>query len=441
MKARSLLKLISSVRLSAARYFRSGHISMAPTLSPAELIRGFFQTSRQADQRAQLFPDTRNKLQTTLTFNGSAALYRAAQHLQLKNTDTVLLPAYGCGAEIGPFEYAGCRLAFYDNGDGLNVDAQQVAHILESDLSVKALLITHHFGLAQTEVTSLMQLCVKTDTVLIEDCAHALYCGHENANLGSMGHLAIFSPRKTLPLTEGGIFVVNDAMKHESMPSQPRAQDTVKPERLALLQRMCYSVQQGYRSCDVSAGYAPIRVIGIALWAAPAVFIKLIKRAGLSKKTHWLTADAEGAEAIPIYHTGMSSLMQAVYRDTDVSSVIQKRRNNFYQMLDAVGTPSSDTIVTPVISELPDGFVPLYFPVFTPNPADLVSHLEGLDIEAFNWWQHHHPAVKWIDFPVARSLKQSIVAVPVHQKLNSLQIKRIISALRTYEENTKQSSV
>ncbi len=441
MKTRSLLELFTRAWLPITRYFRSGHISMTPTLRTAELIRALVQPSSNPEQSARQFPDTHNTETTSLTFNGSAALYRAAQHLQLSTTDTVLLPAYGCGAEIGPFEYAGCRLSFYDNADGLNVDVEQISQILESDESVKALLVTHHFGLAQAKVTALKQLCEKTGTLLIEDCAHALYCEHENTMLGSIGHLAIFSPRKTLPLTEGGIFVVNNTTGDVTIPSQVTAQESVKPERLALLQRLCYSIQQGYRSRDNSLGYALIRGSGIALWAIPSTFIKLIKRAGLTKKAHWLTADAEGSEAIPIYRTRMSSLMHSVYRTTNKSNVIERRRHNFYQLLSSVQTQKSDTIATPVISELPEGFLPLYFPIFTPNPAELVAYLEGVDIEAFNWWQHLHPTVNWTDFPVARRLKQSIVALPVHQQLTSRQIERIASALTAYETETHQLNV
>jgi dTDP-4-amino-4,6-dideoxygalactose transaminase len=45
---------------------------------------------------------------------------------------------------------------------------------------------------------------------LIEDCAHALFSRDANKDLGKYGDLSIFSLRKTLPVYEGGILLINN---------------------------------------------------------------------------------------------------------------------------------------------------------------------------------------------------------------------------------------
>jgi dTDP-4-amino-4,6-dideoxygalactose transaminase len=79
----------------------------------------------------------------------------------------------------------------------------------------------------------------------------------------------------------------------------------------------------------------------------------------------------------------------------------------------------------------------LYFPLRVSNPALIVEALKLDDIESFNWWQHMHGAVDWDLYPCARKMKQSIVALPVHQKLGSAQIKRIADTVKAAMNNQK----
>ncbi len=62
------------------------------------------------------FPVNLPESRRRYTYNGSAAIHAALQDMELQPGSKVLLPAYGCGAELGPFEQLGCELYFYDIG-------------------------------------------------------------------------------------------------------------------------------------------------------------------------------------------------------------------------------------------------------------------------------------------------------------------------------------
>lgn len=369
---------------------------------------------------ASAFPMTLPETQLTYTYNGSAALFKATQSLGLSSADVVLLPAYCCGAEIGPFEQLSCELLFYDIDQQLNVDTQQIAQLITHRSDIKAVLITHYFGFAQLDILRIKQLCFDANIALIEDCAHSLYSSHNNKPLGSYGTHAIFSPRKSLPLTEGGLFTTNNPASSNSAVSVP-----TKPDLLPWLQRALYSIQQFYRSDKTHSVNNVLRVLNIGFWGAPAVVVKVLKRMGLFKNAIWLTADAEGDAATPIYNVGMSQSMQTLLHRVRAQDVVRQRRDNYQCWLNELSNNHHNTHAEPLFKQLPDECCPLYFPLLVNNPAEMVEALKLADIESFNWWQHMHNAIDWEQFPVAKKMKQSIVALPVHQKLDRTQIRRM----------------
>jgi len=107
--------------------------------------------------------------------------------MQLQPKDTVLLPAYCCGAELSPFEQLDCELLFYDVNADLSVNRQQIQDYLVERSDLKLLLITHYLGLAQPDVAELAKACREHGVLLLEDCAHAFYSHLDGVPLGSFG--------------------------------------------------------------------------------------------------------------------------------------------------------------------------------------------------------------------------------------------------------------
>ncbi|MFK7854484.1 MAG: DegT/DnrJ/EryC1/StrS family aminotransferase [Granulosicoccus sp.] len=397
-------------------YFRSTHIAMTPAMSMSRLF--------VAHAESDVYPLQLGLTHCRHTYNGSAAIYQAALDKQLGAGDVVLLPAYCCGAELGPFESLGCELLFYDVKSDLSVDHEQIESQLSQRPDIKLLLVTHYLGLAQPNISRLAELCNRAGVALLEDCAHALFCTHAGKALGSYGDYAIFSPRKTLPLTEGGILVATRGL--DGSVEQPQN----APYWVPRLDRLCYSVQQGLRCSARTGVMAWLNKLAIALWAVPAVAIKIIKASGFISSSQWLTPDVEGKEAEAVYSIKSSALAQRSLLANDAKQVIAMRRQHHDLWLTCLAQCDR---ARPLLARLPEGCCPLYFVVEVDNPGSCVEALASFDIEAFNWWQHLSESIEWKSFPEARRLKQSLLALPVHQQLTKAQIesmaKRLIEIL------------
>ena len=83
-------------------------------------------------------------------------------------------------------------------------------------LGVKAVVVTHLYGLAVTEIVSIAELCARSGVKLVEDCAQAHGAFIAGKRVGCFGDIASFSfyPTKNLgALGDGGAVVTNnDAM-------------------------------------------------------------------------------------------------------------------------------------------------------------------------------------------------------------------------------------
>lgn len=384
------------------QYFRNGHVSMTPTLTCADVFGG--------QGAVPVYPLNLTKAHRRYTYNGSAAIHAALLDMQLERGASVLLPAYCCGAELGPFEQLDCEMAFYDINADFSIRCAELERILTDKPDVRVVLLTHYLGLAQPEVEQIAALCRSRNVVLIEDCAHALFSEQHGQAVGQAGDYAIFSMRKTLPLTEGGALVGKQELRSASQTSWSDL------SLWAWLSRVAWSFQQGARSGRQS-GLG--RCLSIALWAVPAVVAKCVQRTGLVKASRWLTPDVEGEAAVPVYAQGLSAFSRRLLEKADADVIRDRRRANHAQW---VGLLDGMEGAEPVHRELPQGACPLYCMASVADPAACVKGLAQQDIEAFNWWQHLSSRIDWQRFPVARQYKQSLLALPLHQQLHETDI-------------------
>ncbi|MBX2838595.1 MAG: DegT/DnrJ/EryC1/StrS family aminotransferase [Gammaproteobacteria bacterium] len=403
---------------------------MAPAVVPSQWLKNVIFKRNGTQEPLPIYPLTHNNCKTVATFNGSAALHQATVELDLQAGDTVLLPAYCCGAEIGPFIYTGCHLQFYDADEQLNAQWNQIYQQLTNDPTIKVLLVTHYFGFPQVQIEELQQLCITTNTALLEDCAHALFGQHAHKPLGSFGSCSIFSPRKTVALTEGGLCVSNHSIGHADPTGNEVEQSTLQPDFVPWLHRLCYSIQQHYRSYDSTQLKRWQSLLGIALCALPMMTLKVGRKMGAWRNSNWATADVEGDNAVGIYTTSMSTSMYRLLQQADAQVILETRRKHYKLWLAELNDDRLKTIAKPLFSHLPEQCCPLYFPLVVDNPQKLVADLALDNIESFHWWQHMHPAVNWPQFPKAQSMKQRIVALPLHHQLTTAQVKHVARSVK-----------
>lgn len=393
---------------------------MMPSAGLRELV-----TYRRPSGADLHFPFDLNSRKSVATYNGSAAIAAVVNELNLGPDDGVLLPAYYCGAEAGPFKNAGCQLYFYDIHEDLSANRAQIQSAVALHADIKLLFITHYFGIAQPGLQELAQWCQARQLTLVEDCAHALYGTCEGVDLGSVGDYAIFSQRKFLPLTEGGMAVSRSEFTRLSVT------DKRTVPFFPWLERLSYSIAQNNRcrAKDANIKNHMVSIAGIAMSSVPAIACKVVKRLSLVPRQQWLTPEAEGPTAIPVYQLGVSALSKRIWRCSDAAQLVKIRRRHFMLWMRAL---ENQSLVAPLIKALPDGMCPLCFPVVVSHPARIVDRMKNNDIEVFNWWYQVPPELAMRppeDFAVALALKQKVIALPLHQSIHEKDIAHMAHCL------------
>ncbi|MEM9601279.1 MAG: aminotransferase class I/II-fold pyridoxal phosphate-dependent enzyme [Pseudomonadota bacterium] len=401
------------------RYFRRSLVVMTPTPTVASLVG--------APSPVQAYPFTVESARQRCTFNGTVAISQVVQLLGLREGDRVLLPAYVCGSELGPFEHAGCVLAFYRVHPNLQIDLADLERALETP--TRAVLLTHYFGFPQRDTARARALCDAAGAALIEDCAHALFSTDGAAPVGQIGDYAVFSPRKSLPLADGGLVVGRQALA--DTPAWPAR----RPPLLPTLDRVVYGLQQSARAVPGAGGGGRLAIAALLPFA---VAIKALRRLVRLPDWAWATADVEGPAAVPFYPCRMSWYGARALRRVDASSVVTARRRHYRQWARALADVDG---VSLLFDTLPDGVCPLYCPILVDAPDALVANLAADDVEVFRWWPHLHPAIAWAEHPALVALKARSVALPVHQQLTPEQIDVLAARLRAAVSETANAAV
>ncbi len=381
-------------------------VAFEPDLTPGLL--------RRSATTAELpFPVDHDRV--AFTMNGSAALYQASVVLGLEPPDTVLCPAYNCGYEIEPFLSRGLGLDLYSVGNDLRVDIDDLRHRIGA--KTKAILVTHYFGFPQP-LDEIRAICDEHDLWLIEDCAHALWSSDATgAPLGTVGDVATFSMRKTVPLPNGGAVVVNtDRVQLDVDLESPPATATWNKSFDRSLMALRARRRRGSRTATAAlAALLPL-----------AVGRKVLQRLPIGGPNAWYDTDGFDFESdTEVYGWRMSDLSRRILDRVDVADVTTRRRQNFEWLVNALDT----NVVTPVHTDLPDGVSPWLCPIVSDDPDQLSADLYEQGIAAPQFWLPAHPAIDWDDHPRERELKRRIIGLPIHQDVDQRQLRRIADAI------------
>lgn len=183
---------------------------------------------------------------------------------------------------------------------------------------------------------------------------------------------------------------------------------------------------QGLRSQSAARITQVLNKLIITLGIFPSFVLKLVKLSKLIPPDAWLTPDVEGRAAQPVYWHTCSRLSRRILLSTDPDYVVACRRKNHAHWVECLTAISHVRVLQPA---LPEGCCPLYFVIQVSDPAHCVAALQDSDIESFNWWQHMPEIVNWPAYPQAHQLKQSLLALPVHQQLTFFQIETMAKKL------------
>ncbi|MDQ6915908.1 MAG: DegT/DnrJ/EryC1/StrS family aminotransferase, partial [Actinomycetota bacterium] len=167
-----------------------GHVGVYAPLEPGSLVR---------PARRDWFPLDRPGLR--LTHLGRGAVWLALEALGIGRGSRLAMPAYHCGSEVEAAYLAGVDVDFYRVDGQLRVDVDDLARAAEG---ADAVYLISQFGFPMADPPAGARL-------VIEDAAHGLFSFDPDGRpLGARGDAAVFSPRKSLGLPDGGAVVVGE---------------------------------------------------------------------------------------------------------------------------------------------------------------------------------------------------------------------------------------
>ena len=120
---------------------------------------------------------------------------------------------------------------------------------------------------------------------------------------------------------------------------------------------------------------------------------------------------------------GTSPLVERIARAHALARVVERRRRNFFHLLGALRA-----IAPPLVSELPPGVCPLYYPLWVPDRDEVLARLRAENVEANEGWRSFHRRCDGQEFPEAARLREHVLELPCHQDLGPAHVAHVARA-------------
>lgn len=305
--------------------------------------------------------------------------------LGLEPGDEILVPAYHHGSEIEALVRAGIVCRFYDAGEDLEPQEDDLETLLGP--RVRALYLTHVLGVPQ-DAARWRSWCDERGLLLIEDAAQAWLSSRCGVPVGSYGHLSIFCLYKTFGLPDGA------AVISDSPPESPSLEPRRGISRVARRHAAYMAQRQGWISelsnrLRSDSGFDLQREFGLG-----------------------------NARQVPFKATS-----PILVRIADPAA--QTRRAANYSFL----LRRLQRYVPPPFAQPSAGASPFAFPIESNCKRAVLDWLDRCGIDALDFWAVPHPSLPSAYFPRAAALRESIIGLPVHQELGTRELERIVSAV------------
>ena len=267
-------------------------------------------------------------------------------------------------------------------------------------------------------------MCKERELFLFEDCAHSLFSSFGDRPLGSYGDVSIFSFRKSLPIPDGGVLVINNPEIEYPIPQ------TYNPW-IYRSKDLLYLINGHYVYSSGDPGLLHLIMGKISDWRNNG---KGLDGDGYEKRQlhdEKITMYPEYAYFWPQIEKnyGISGVSQKILNSVSPHLIVSKRRENFKFLLSSIKGISQ---LRPIFNELPTGVCPLVFPVLVEDRESLRVQFRKKDIALGRWWQFFHEQVPWENFPEAVRLKNHLVSIPVHQDVSIPLLEKLVEELRAY---------
>jgi dTDP-4-amino-4,6-dideoxygalactose transaminase len=335
-----------------------------------------------------------------LTHLGRGAAWLALEVLGLGRGSRVAMPAYHCGSEVEAAHLRGCEVVFYRVDGQLRVDEDDMARVASE---CDALYLISDFGFPMPEPPPGVRV--------VEDAAHGLFSlDRAGLPLGSRGDAAVFCPRKSLGVPDGGAVLVRGGEPRE-VDRRPAAKAMLRSTASLAAARAALSrVSPLRRAATRAIGRASI---GDAAARQGELTDVVIGEWGLQPE------DMENAAGRP------ARLTSALVRRADPERVRARRRHNYALLAGELADLAPEPF-----RALPPGTAPLYFPALARDRDAAIAALLERGVRPLEVWPVPHPLLDRSRFAELEPLHSGLLALPVHQALGELHMERVLSAAR-----------
>lgn len=307
---------------------------------------------------------------------------RDALHAWFSSQDKgyVWMPSFHCGMEVRSAADAGFTPRFYRVREDMTVDEEDLARRLH--LLPGPVLVIHYLGIPQPGIARIAALCRERGVPLLEDCSHAFLSSHEGQPLGTFGDAATFSLYKSLGTVDGG------ALRTSVILSRFAQDDTPDDTPFIAWDAHLGSWRRRWRDRSTTN-------------------LETLRRRFAHRV---VTAQKRIFDGPWLYGRGISRLSLALIVRMDAERIRGKRREHWERL---GGAP------------LAEGVVPLFFPIFVRDRAEVLVQLQAQRIEPFIFGMFHHPSMRASEFPETKRLREELLCLPVHQDLADADLARL----------------
>jgi len=318
--------------------------------------------------------------------------------------NSVLIPAFVPEGVISPFKKKGIDVKFYKSNYDLSVDIEDLKYRIESDTTIKAVVIIHYFGFPQP-VKSISRLCKKNNIILFEDCAQALFSKDANGIiLGSTGDIAFFSFPKSLPVPDGSLFLLNNP-NYNCLVNISRTHKECVFHLLSVMFHFVYLLLKNYElKMKYSSIYSFINFISKILYAGYYQLLRMMKK--------------------PVR---ISKLSKRILKNINYKYLIDRRRFNtkyFYANID-IGKHQL------VFQEYNENYVLTGVPIVTDNRDIIIEQLrkEGIDCLKYTKFWNFIPRDKKNEFINEINFFSRHFLIPISENISKEGIKFIVEGM------------
>lgn len=361
------------------------YLTVSPPLSCKVLLNRAAASTRWDDGLGQvLYCDS-----------GRTALAIALRLLRLGPTANIVVPSLNCEAVIDTVVNSAVKIRYYDVPESLEPAIEAVEAAVNDRTA--CVCVIHYFGLA-VELGPIRRFCDARGIPLIEDCAQALFSGGETSRCGTVGDLALFSLRKTLPVPNGGAIAANRLVYQTAL----RDIMLKKPSPAETLARTVFLLMK-YHWMDH----------GQALHAAKRLYLGRVASGGTA-------GQAPQWEAL-------SSLSERILGAADPRAISAARQARYRYWANVLRNQSGVRMIRPILTP---AICPYSFPVLIEGREEVLGELmrAGVYLEAtFSGAPFLKPLCTpaWYGRSSAERLGKHLVSLPVHQALTMARLDEI----------------